>query len=88
MGTLWVGYYSVLPHTRVCKKLVFTPAQRTGEKRFIAALTKVYSEHITKLKTYNAILRQIKCYFHHETKDIIQRHIVQFNLKQLHNRDQ
>jgi hypothetical protein len=62
--------------------------QRTGEHRFIVALRKVYFEHITKLKRYNAILRQIKCDCHHETKDINQPHIVQFNLKQLHNPDQ
>jgi len=61
--------------------LGFTPVQRMGKKRFIVVLTKVSSEHITKLKTYNAILRQIKCYCLHENKDVIHRCIVRFNLK-------
>jgi len=62
--------------------------QRTDEKRYIVALTKVHSNHIAKLKAYNAIFRQIKCYCHHENNDVNHRHIVEFNFKQLHNLDQ
>jgi len=45
--------------------LLFSPVQRTDEQRFFVALTTYYYERITKIKTYIAILRQIKCYCHH-----------------------
>lgn len=34
----------------VCIILGFSPVQRTSKKRFIVALTKYYSERITKIK--------------------------------------
>jgi len=61
------------------RALGFTPVQRTGEKRFIVALTKVNSEHIKKLKTYNVILRQIKCYCLLENKYDFHLCNIQFN---------
>jgi hypothetical protein len=32
MGTLWVGYYSVLPHTRVCKKSLYPSPYPRGQQ--------------------------------------------------------
>jgi hypothetical protein len=48
--------------------LVFPPVQRTGEQRFFMALTNYYSERTTKIKTYNALVRQIRLCCHHQNK--------------------
>jgi len=42
-----------------------------GRTNFFMTLTNYYSEHTTKIKTYNALIKQIKCYCLHENQEKI-----------------